>query len=277
MDQKIKYLVVGLGVLLVISLFLNLQSQGKRRAIEQENAELLKTGEILKKKMEDTSKEKQRLQEQLTKVQEEKEDIGKQLEALEKSKKELTAQLKEIRQAFSTKLDELSKKKSELEEQIKKLEEDNSRLKRKVAAGGQNSFESAFKPEPSRFSENYSGGAFSSSQSQSSAIYVNSPSQSVELPPIVVRPFSEEQKTERQDTVQGAPLMGRILSINKENNFVVINAGNNSGVKNGDILHVFRKDEQIAEIEVIQVRSTVSAADIRSQSALIKTGDTVIR
>ena len=92
--------------------------------------------------------------------------------------------------------------------------------------------------------------------------------ESVELPPIVVRSSqgSPSEALEQQ---------GEVLLVNKENNFVVVNLGDNVGLKVGDSLRVYRDDKAIATIEVIQLRKNFSACDIKSEQAPIKIGDKI--
>ena len=68
---------------------------------------------------------------------------------------------------------------------------------------------------------------------------------------------------------------GKVLAVNKDNNFIVIDMGESSGVKVGDSFQVFREGQSIAAIEAIQVRRDIAACDIRRQNAMPKIGDMV--
>lgn len=93
----------------------------------------------------------------------------------------------------------------------------------------------------------------------------------VELAPIIIRP-----KQEAHAQPQGAPSSkGRVVSVNEENNFVIIDLGEDSGVRMGDVFQVYRQDKQIAVIEVIQLKPEISACDIKRQAAPIKPDDTI--
>lgn len=97
----------------------------------------------------------------------------------------------------------------------------------------------------------------------------------VELPPIVV---STQPGT--QMSVSGGRLIsqgqeGKIVSINKENNFVIIDLGENSSLAKGSQLGVYRLEEKIGDIEIVQVRKNISAADIKQVSKPFKIGDIV--
>jgi len=97
------------------------------------------------------------------------------------------------------------------------------------------------------------------------------PKESVELPAIVVKPKELLPAGQRTGTL----LMGKVIAINKDNNFVITDLGEDAGIKVGDPLRVYRSDKPIANIEVIQVRRNISACDIKKQGAAIKIGDTV--
>lgn len=97
------------------------------------------------------------------------------------------------------------------------------------------------------------------------------PRESVELPAIVVRstPASDKEKAE-------VPVFsGKILAVNQDNNFVVIDLGISSGVKPGDAFNVYREGKSIGSIEVIQSRGSISACDIKRMSAPLKIGDSI--
>ncbi len=96
-------------------------------------------------------------------------------------------------------------------------------------------------------------------------------SDSVELPPIVVNP--------REGTSQGQlgsiVVLGKVLSVDRENNFAVIDLGENAGVKKGDAFQVFRGDQPIGELSVVETRRNYSACDIRKETSTIQAGDKV--
>jgi len=98
----------------------------------------------------------------------------------------------------------------------------------------------------------------------------------VQLPPIIVK----AQGTARDMDI--APVaatagnrMSRVININEANNFVIIDAGENVGIKIGDAFKVYRDNQEIAVIEVIQARKDISAADIRQKNQAIQVGDLV--
>jgi len=94
----------------------------------------------------------------------------------------------------------------------------------------------------------------------------------VELPAIVVR--SAAPGPERPSSEE--PMFsGKVLAVNAENNFVVIDLGMTSGVKVGDKFNVYRDSKVIASVEVIQARDNISACDIKRINTPIKVGDNI--
>ena len=96
----------------------------------------------------------------------------------------------------------------------------------------------------------------------------------VELPPIVVNSSGASVSSSVPTTeVQGG--MHKIISINAKNNFVIIDYGESQGSSIGRIFKVSRGGQEIATLEVIQVRRDISAADIKDQKANLQVGDQV--
>lgn len=68
---------------------------------------------------------------------------------------------------------------------------------------------------------------------------------------------------------------GRVISVNEENNFVIVDIGEDDGVYQGQTLSAYRGNEQIASLEVVEVRAHICAADIKEKAAYLKAGDIV--
>jgi len=93
---------------------------------------------------------------------------------------------------------------------------------------------------------------------------------SVELPAIVVRSTSSADKGA---SAQAYDFPGKILAVNLESSFVVIDLGSSSGVRVGDTFGVYRGDNLIGSVSVIQTRAGISACDIKKMSTSFKIGD----
>ncbi len=93
--------------------------------------------------------------------------------------------------------------------------------------------------------------------------------ESVELPEIVVRSSAENSKAVSSES------SGKILAVNQESNFVVIDLGTSFGVKVGDSFSVYRLGKPIGTIEVIQARDNISACDIKKATVALNIGDSI--
>jgi len=100
----------------------------------------------------------------------------------------------------------------------------------------------------------------------------NKPKESVELPAIVVRSLPASEGKEKTESSGSS---GRILAVNPDSNFVVIDLGVSSGVKAGDAFDVYREGKSIGLIEVIQARGNISACDIKKKSTALRIGDSI--
>lgn len=99
-------------------------------------------------------------------------------------------------------------------------------------------------------------------------------SNQVQLPPIMVHANQASARTFNVGATEPG-FNGRVVSINEENNFVIIDIGEASGIQLGDDVSVYRDSKYIARLEVIQVRKDISAADIKDQWAKLKVGDII--
>ena len=97
----------------------------------------------------------------------------------------------------------------------------------------------------------------------------------VELPTIVVLPQTEAETSTWSS--KGIPIKptGTVLEINRESGFVIIDLGQDAGIKIGDTFKVYRQDAPIATIKVVQVRQGICACDIKEEITPIEAGDTV--
>ncbi len=95
--------------------------------------------------------------------------------------------------------------------------------------------------------------------------------ESVELPAIVVH----SSKQARRENAGVIAFSGKLLAVNTDNNFVVIDLGASSGLKPGDTFNVYRAGKTIGSIEVIQVRDNISACDIKGMNTPLKIGDNI--
>ncbi|MFA5099433.1 MAG: hypothetical protein WC547_00930 [Candidatus Omnitrophota bacterium] len=124
--------------------------------------------------------------------------------------------------------------------------------------------------EDARGSKPVSGSGLSTTRPYQQSSVRQPRKDAIQLPPIVVRP--------QQAGSSDAPAIGdksRIISVDKENNFVVVNAGQSDNLKIGDTFLVFRDGQNIGSIEVIQTRDRISACDIKNETTSLRVGDMI--
>jgi len=102
----------------------------------------------------------------------------------------------------------------------------------------------------------------------------STPSSDIELPPIFVNSKGASAVPFDDGSTQPG-LNGRVVSVNNDNNFVIVDLGENKGIRLGNTLSVYRDAKYIARLEVIQVRKDISAADIKDQWSKLQVGDVV--
>jgi len=102
------------------------------------------------------------------------------------------------------------------------------------------------------------------------------PAEGVELGKIVVSPEAAAQK-ERTKT-QAPGVEGKVLVVNKDYNFAVINLGTKDDVEIGNIFSVYNGNKYIGAIKVDRVHDSMSAASFVSTDIKdkIKEGDRVV-
>jgi septal ring factor EnvC (AmiA/AmiB activator) len=234
------------------------------------NEELMREKGILGSDLKNMAGEKQALEQQLEYNQKSTDSVASELALEKNTKRQLRDYLKLVKNEnalLRRQVKSLSSNKVSLEEKFVKLQEEKSNLERRF-----NEMASLLEDRLSNIGElKQQLGAIGSSENVPD---MSGPKREyIELPPIVVRPQSEisPQKT----LVLPAATAGKILSVDKDNNFVVIDLGTETGIKIGDTLQVYRGDRVIATIEIIQARRDIAACDIKKEYLPIIAGDTV--
>jgi len=110
----------------------------------------------------------------------------------------------------------------------------------------------------------------------------------VQLPPIVLQgedyasisrvTTPSLERVARQSVLEGR-LRGRVVTVNRDHNFVVIDLGKQDGISITDSFKVYRGDTLVGSIEVIQAREGIAAADIidAREGFYIERNDIVIK
>ena len=198
-------------------------------------------------------------------LQREKATLDLEANSLNREKQDLQRQLEYNQKLMDSIAQELVREKNDkfqIHDNLKLIRNENALLRRQLKS--LNNRKISLERKLSEIQKNKEG----RQQAQVSKMQ----GQSVELPPIVVRPKAEAETAalEVTETKEGS-----VLAINRENNFVIIDLGQEWGVKVGDTFRVYREEKPIADIEVIQVRQEIAACDIKKETTPIKVGDIV--
>lgn len=232
--------------------------------IQAGNEEALREKANLEAEIRSLNFEKQDLNRQLEYNKKALDGITLQLEAEKNDKSQINDALRAIKNennVLRQQLKSLSKRKLNLEKKIDELVEDNDRYAKRF-----NELDILLKDKILQVD------TLNKQLISGTTVEANpepGESSSVELPAIVVRPQQTGLAT------QGRNSLCKVMAINRDNNFVIIDLGENSGIRLGEIFKVYRDDDTVATIEVIQVRKTISACDIKKETKPIKVGDIV--
>lgn len=266
MEGKLKIIAIALTVILLVSFFVNLRLLGIKRSLEMERDSLKQEITALNKKIEDGIAERKKLQERVKELgtvneqlSRDKEELNRQCKMLMDARDSLTGQLQEA----GEKLEREVKMRDYFEGRLGESQDENGRLKNKNSE-----LEIVLKDSLAKIEKLKKQLRFAKISATVPAAPV-SDGNAVELPPISVPPQSQKYLEET------SPRIGKVVSVNKENNFVIINLGSNSGIKVGDSFSVRRGRNSIATLRVIQTRNSVAACDISGQAVPLKIGDQI--
>jgi len=193
-------------------------------------------------------------------------ELVKEKNAKMKLEDNLSAVKKE-NSALRRQLKYLNARKANLETKLQKLQEDKTALQRQFNEMGsllENKM-SQMGDVKEKLAAIRSGGELESAEPLK---------ESVELPPIVVRPQSEMPAAPERIPSQTEGI-ARVLEVNRENRFVIIDLGEDYGLKIGDLFQVYRAGKLIGTIEVVEVRRGITACDIKKENTPIKVGDII--
>lgn len=84
---------------------------------------------------------------------------------------------------------------------------------------------------------------------------------------------------EAQAAPLGVQLEGKILVLNKEYNFVVINLGSKDGIKIGDLFSVYHENQYLGDVTIGKIHDAMASGDFDSQEIKnkVREGDKVIQ
>lgn len=235
----------------------NEQLQREKSALELDINNLSREREDLKRQIEYNQKIMDSIAQELVRERNDKIQIQESFKAIRNENAVLTRQLKS-----------LNSRKIGMERKIQELQEDKDTIERRF-----NEMETMLTDKLSQVND-LKEELDSISMGRQRPTEGRKEKDSVQLPPIVVRPHPEISVVRPQPQA-AADYTGKILAVNKENNFVVIDLGEDAGIKVGDTFQVYSGNERIGTVEVIKTSKSVAACDIKREVSSIQIGDTV--
>lgn len=285
MGQKIKIAIIVLASLLLISFIIILQLSMTKQALEGNLAKLGAENQTLLKQIQDISREKEQLADKVNLVSDKINSLTKEKEGLEKNLHDLTVDLEKEKQgrlqseeritpiqeeniSLKSQVEQLTSRKDILVKQLAELENKNKSLEDKF-----NEMDKLLKEKMVQVESIKK----KLEQAKNSANAIVQNGDSVELSPIVIHPQGSLGMRPQitAPVIEKGSLAGKVIAVNKENGFVVIDMGSEQGVSMGDTFKVYNNNKVLALLKVIQVRDAISACDIRNETGVIKEGDTV--
>ena len=282
MGQKVKIALIILTSILVISFVVILQLSMTKQSLEGNIAKLSDENGSLRKQLDGLMNEKKKVEEQINSVNDKLNNLSKEKEDLEKNIGALTAELEKEKQAnlqsqesmkpiidenasLKGQVEDLNSRKDALANQLAELQTKNKNLEDKL-----NEVDKLLKEKIAQVDSIKK----KIEQAETVAAPIVKKDSSVELSPIVVRASSAQALTSTQEApLQKTGVEGKILAVNNDNGFVVVDLGKTQGVSLGDVFKAYNKNNKaVANLQVIQVRDNISACDTSKETEVLKEG-----
>ena len=269
MRQTGKALVPLLGVLAVlamavaaVAIVLQMQEHDKRLVKEQELRVALAENDDLKARLEDAQQAKSKVEEELGRLQKEfsqtQEKLAKAIEAQEILSRSVEDREKEIGR-LTKDLEQTRTQQKEVAAQFSELQMERETMKRQLA-----DLEKAKGDLETKVTE-LSG---QPTVELDKVLVTNAQAPAGAAGGGSAAPSSEQA---------GTPASGRVMVVNREYDFIVMNLGKNHGLSVGQEFQIVRGNEVLGKVKVEKVYDELSAAAIlpESRKDSIREGDTV--
>lgn len=231
----------------------------KKRSAEKQAADLKKQVEGLNQEI---GQQKAKIQDYEKKISE----INDELTSERQAKESALSEAASIREASES----ARKDKVALEQQLRSAQEELNSIRNQLTSLEE------IKKELEQRLEPKAKGAESKAVVEPDVKSGEVKAKEVQLEKIVVAPNTQEPPAALSAS---APLEGKVLVVNREYDFIVINLGQKDGVNLGDTFDVLRKDKSLGEAKVEEVRDTMSVATPGTKDMIkqIKEDDKVAR
>jgi hypothetical protein len=209
----------------------------KSMALREELQDVRAKEKIIESKLEDSKKELAKMEMQLRESKSQVDFLGSELQSEKKLKQESAVQLEQLK----VELEGQKSAKAQVEEKLNQSQQTLETL------------QAEFKQLEDKKAElEVKLGGLEEKQPQD-----------VELGTIVVAGQEQQPAAEAAADIPSS-LEGKILVVNKDYNFAVINLGSKDGVNINDIFSVYSKNKYIGDLKVEKVHESMSAANFLS-------------
>lgn len=250
---KVPSLVLIILVLISLSLaggaFYLFQKEKVKNLTLQDELDSVKTkAKIIENKLEDKEKAVVRLETQLRESKSQIEFLGSELEKEKKLNQDTITQLEQLKvdlEAHKKSKVQIEQKLTQSQEELKKLQAQLKNLEDKKSE-----LENKVKEMEEMKEQKVELGTIVVGQQEPVAVESVAPA-----------PQEKKKKAPAQPT---SSLEGKILVINKDYNFAVINLGSKDGVNINDLFSVYHKNKYLGDIKIEKVHDSMSAANFVS-------------
>jgi DNA gyrase/topoisomerase IV subunit A len=254
-----------------------------KEALEQERDELLQTKQSLETKLADLDRQAKALADQLAQEKRAREALTIELAQVRKEANQAKSQLEAERQEKAKLNEDLTKAtqsyqalSNELTTLRQAKEALEKRLREMLAARAKEAEQIVVRPEGLEAQSPPKAPPLAGSPSSPPLPKTPAPAPAqtpvqTPVPPkataVAVRPMVPNPKA----------VEGKVLVVNREFNFVVVNLGSKDGLKTGSRLAVFQQGRQIGTVEVERLYDNMSAANVvaEEKKGQVQEGDTV--
>lgn len=193
--------------------------------------------------------ERSQLQQQVALVTEEREAVKRDLARLQSQKAEADRSLAQSRERITL-----------LDRDYRKLKDRMAQLEARPLAG----VDPLVTIDPSGNSTSHAA------STSAEAAPVLTVSGAVELPPIIVG---------KGQVTTSTPVRGRLMEVNREHNFIVVDKGSLDGVRMGMTFDIVRSGNMVGRATVVRVRPQLSACDIQRAKTPtpVQVGDSAVQ
>ncbi|MDD5059770.1 MAG: hypothetical protein PHY35_01455 [Candidatus Omnitrophica bacterium] len=251
MNRKGAILLPILTILFLVSLaaagglfYLYQKEHAQNIILQGQISDLEKRQTLTEGKLNDTKKMAAELQ---LRLQESKSKVSNLTDEFDKEKIAHAEALSQLEQ-FKSDLEQQKAVRQDLENQLKSAQEDAKKIKKEL---------SSIKQQKTELEEKLKNMEAEANSVELGTVVINNdePVVTVDNPP-----KAEKQAKPAKKSAKTKSLEGRIMVVNKEFNFVVVNLGSKDGVKVGDEFTVVSGGKSIGSIKIEKVHESMSAA-----------------